>query len=245
MRSAATYRAATFVAAPMLVVLGTGCATMRSDFTPASGEKLGYHDVHGTYQATEDVEVGAVYNNAGEKVLSETRQEEVTHAYHDLWPTQGGQRIDEESFFRIAKDEEAIRRYDEWHESGVDRNRNGAIVLGIGLGVAAAGGGLLGYGLATKTDMDPKTPFTTAGYVGLAAGGITALIGGIMMASGKTQAAAANGTLYNDPGRYRADAKRYNTSMRHSTTTTDGQPPIAGSRDEEPPPPPPPPRHRR
>jgi len=244
MRAAATYRGVSIVAAPILVIVATGCATMRTDFTPATGEKLGYHDVHGTYQSMEEVEVGAVYNNAGEKVLSETRQEEVTHAYHDLWPTQGGKRIDEESFFRIAQDEEAIRRYDEWHDAGVDRNRNGAIVLGIGLGVAAAGGGLLGYGLATKTDTDPKTPFTTAGYVGLGVGGIAALIGGIMMSTGKTQAAAANGTLYNDPGRYRADAKRYNSTVRRNTTTADGQPPIAGSRDDEPPPPPPP-HHRR
>jgi hypothetical protein len=188
---------------------GTGCV-VRTDFVPSNGSKLGYHDKSGTYEAVEEVETGAVYNSQGEKVLTKTEQQNVTHSYRELWPTQGGVKIDEESFFRIAGDQEAIKKYDQWHQDGVSRARNGGIVVGIGAAIACAGIAVLGYGLATKTDKDPKTAYQIGGGVGAGVGATMLLLGIPLIGSGKSQATAEEGALFQDASRYRADAKRYN-----------------------------------
>ena len=198
---------------PLLVPLVTGCAELRTDFIPATGAPVYVHDRTVTRQGVEQVETGETRDRNGNVIATSYANQAVSWQEREVYPIQGGQRIDDESFYRITHDDDAVRRYDDYHHGGVTRNTVGWILLGLGLGVAGGGGASWAYGASMKDDAGNVTKdgqtFSTAGYVGLGVGAALATLGFTLISLGRKQAADMDVRLIDDPGRMKADAARY------------------------------------
>jgi hypothetical protein len=212
-----------------------GCATVRSDYAPATGEPMRVHDQTVTKHGTEAVVVGQdqYTDKNGQVIATKTRyaNRDVAWEERQWYAEQGGAPMDDESFFHAVKDEEAIKRYDEKRADGVTKNRLG--IVGTVVGVLAAGAG--GTMLVMSKESDDKA-LRTGGLISLAAG---AVIGGISFFAaidGRRDAEDANLRLF-DAARLKADARRYNIDKLGLTPVGD-RPKVAAA---APPPPPSPP----
>ena len=131
---------------PLVLVLFpalAGCATVRSEYTPASGEKLSVYDKAIDRTGVQRNRAGEdeIRDSTGRVVATNTRytDKEVHWTEHDWYGVQGGVRIDDESFFRIAGDDKATTAYKTYHEDGSSTSTIGGVVVGIGLGLVGAG----------------------------------------------------------------------------------------------------------
>lgn len=226
--------------APLVLLLAlvpalAGCATVRSDYTAASGEKLEVYDKAMQRAGMQRERAGEdeIRDATGRVIATNTRytEKEVHWTEHDWYTMQGGVRIDDESFFRIAGDDKAVTTYKGYHEDGASSSTIGGVVTVIGLGLVAAG--IAGYVLdPPKTD--PTTfhttggGFRTLGALSMGLGGFTTVGGLIALFAGRSKAGASDKRLIDDPQRAKAAARRYNDRIA---------PPVADT-----PPPPPTPR---
>ncbi len=150
----------------------------------------------------------------GRVIATNTRytEKEVHWTEHDWYTMQGGVRVDDESFFRIAGDEKAVETYKAYHQDGASASTVGGVVTVIGLGLVAAG--IAGYVLdPPKTDATFHTTgggFRTLGALSMGLGGFTTVGGLIALFSGRSKAAATDKRLIDEPQRARAAARRYN-----------------------------------
>src|SRR6185312_13571881 len=83
-----------------------GCATVRSDYTPATGEKLSVYDKAVQRSGVEQIRAGEdeIRDATGKVIATNTRytDKEVHWTEHDWYTMQGSTRLDDESFYRIA-----------------------------------------------------------------------------------------------------------------------------------------------
>lgn len=211
-----------------LVPLVTGCAELRSEFLPATGDPLRVHDVTVNRSGVEQIETGHTENSKGETTSRSYENQTVHWQEREWWGEQGGARVDDESFYRIARDADTVRKYDDYHRAGVRKNILGWLMLPLGLGIAGAGTGSWFYGNPMKDasgnlTQDGKT-WTTVGYVGIGVGIAVVLLGGTLISLGKKEAAATDLRLIDDPARMKSDAALYNRALMHSGTFAPSQP---------------------
>ena len=204
------------------VPLVSGCAELRSEFLPATGEPLRVHDVTVNRTGVEQVETGHTENSKGETTSTSYENQTVHWQEREWWALQGGARLDDESAYRITHDEDAVRRYDDYHRGGVRKNVLGWILLPFGIGLAGGGAGAWFYGSSMKDTSGKLTQdgntWTTAGYVGLGVGAGLAIIAGTLIMLGKKEAAATDVRLIDDPARMKADAARYDRALMSTGT---------------------------
>ena len=112
-----------------------GCAELRSEFMPATGEPLRIHDRTVTRTGVEQVETGHTENSRGETTSTSYANQVVHWSEREYYALQGGARLDDESFYRITNDQDAVARYDAYHHGGVKKNVLGWILMTVGLGV--------------------------------------------------------------------------------------------------------------
>jgi len=154
--------------AVVVLVALTGCATLPITGVQASGEPLDVQSGLVTHTWTSNDKVAEIQhkdengNSIGKSDVYEERQ----HSAQVLewYPQQGGIRLDDEDFFRIAGDTDAASRIRASRESGVTLNK-------VGWGVVAAGLAIVAGGMAMRTSPD------------LADGGLYLSSGGLLTAS--------------------------------------------------------------
>ena len=213
-----------------LAALQAGCATVRSDFVAATGEPLGVHDREFVHVGTRTEQTsysqtqhrgprGRVVHTAS---TYETRP--VVHAERHVYPLQGNVRIDDESFWRIVEDRDAVRRYDAYHASG-KRMNTGALVVAAGALVAGVGG-FVAYRAAV-----PEAERNSTVEIALVGGGAgVAVFSGLFALAGKYMAGDRRARLVDDPERMKMRANEYNRKRGFAVAP----PPLPS-----PPPPPP------
>lgn len=209
-----------------------GCAELRTEFTPATGEAMRVHDRTVTRTGVEQVATGEdeIRSSSGEVVATNThyQNQQVSWQEREWYPRQGFVRIDDESFYRITKDDDAVARYDGYHHGGVTKNTIGWIMLGLGLGIAGGGAGTWFAGSSMKDASGAVTStgqtLDTIGYTGLSIGAAVAVLGGTLLMLGKREAAARDVRIIDDPERMKADAARYNRFLMPMTTGGLAQP---------------------
>jgi hypothetical protein len=203
-----------------LAVFGTGCAELRSEYTPSSGEPMSVYDHTVLRTGTQQVATGQdqVRDANGNIIATNTHYENQRIAWteRDWYPEQGGQRVDDESFFRIVNDKQNAEKYQTYHEAGKKKNTAGFILLGIG--AALLGGGIGAYEVGKpSTNADGSVsgggPLATVGYVGMTAGLVSAGLGAYLVFAGKREAATKDARIINEPDRFKFDAKRYNETL--------------------------------
>jgi len=202
-----------------LTLGGAGCATVRSDFARADGTPLGVFDQTRSYLYDVDVKTGSVKNALGQEVLA-TYQRETRLGTERVWfGTQGGHKVDEESFYRIVGDRHAVETYDAWHQSGASQNFAGLVVGSVGAGIAVIGLSLLIGGYTTGTEVpiaggatlrQANTDLVTAGGIVAPIGGVVTAVGFTLAILGKKRAEAKDARLIGDPERMKNLARRYN-----------------------------------
>ena len=202
--------------------LVSGCAELRSEFLPATGDAMRVHDRTVNRTGVEQVEIGHTENSRGETTSTSYQNQVVHWQEREWWALQGGARVDDESAFRIMRDDDAVRRYDDYHHGGVRKNVLGWILLPLGIGIAGGGTGAWLYGSSLKDDSGAITKegatWNTVGYVGLGVGAALAVFGGTLIMLGRREAAATDVRLIDDPGRMKADAARYNRALMSTGT---------------------------
>lgn len=192
----------------------TGCASIRTQYTQPNGQPLGVYDQTRSYLYNVDVKTGSVRNSAGQEILA-TYQRETRVGTERVWfGMQGAQKIDEESFYRIAGDQDAVARYRDYREGGVTQNLIGLIMMGGGFAVGAGGIGMIvGANSCTGCITGYDDGLGTAGYL-MAVGGL--IVGGIgvtLTLMGKGKAESPNVRIINDPERMKAAAQQYNQKL--------------------------------
>src|SRR5512146_2049192 len=105
------------LAGVMIASLVSGCA-VRTDFIPANGKRLSVEDRIVRYSTRESVAVGEIRNNSGDVVATAYANRDVSHSGRVGHGMQGKEIIDDESFYRIVGDKEAIQKDDEYHARG-------------------------------------------------------------------------------------------------------------------------------
>lgn len=207
-----------------------GCATVRSEYTPATGEKLTVYDKAFQRSGVEQVAAGheELRDANGHVIATNTRYEnkEVHWTEHDWYTMQGDTRLDDESFFRIAGDSKAVQAYKQYHEDGSSTSTIGGVVTVIGLGLVGAG--IAGFVL-DKPKTDPATfhttggTFHTLGALAMGVGGFTTVGGLIALFSGRSKAQSRDKRLLDDPQRAKAAARKYNDRL--APTAEEAPPP--------------------
>lgn len=232
------------------LVGSTGCATLRSEFTPPTGEPLGVYDHTRSFTYNVQVETGGIRDAQGRKVASVYRNETRVGQSREWYGLQGEVKIDDESFYRIAGDQEAIAQYDDYHEGGVTKNTVGIImgiaggaVLGLGIGMFVQGNSMTTtdqFGITTPHP-DAGT-YQTVGYVGMLGGAIIGGVGLALTFTGRKQASTPSARIIHDPGRLKRAAEIYNGRLSAAP-----EPVVTRQEEEEegPPPPPPPPKKKK
>jgi hypothetical protein len=192
--------------------LTSGCATARREFMPDTHAPITVYDRVETHSGVRSVATGSAQtvNGNGEVVGTTTfyQNRVVRWKERNWYPLQGQERLDDESFYRIAGDQDAVKLYADYHESGVTKHK-------IGWGLLGGGIALLGGGIAMAVvarDGDDRG-LSYGGYltmaIGLAAGGV----GGWLAVAGKRQAEITDHRLVEDARRMKADAEHYNLAF--------------------------------
>lgn len=218
------------IALPALV----GCAELRTSYAPASGQQMAVYDKTVLKTGTQQVATGhdEVRDQQGNLVATNTHYEnqQISWTEREWFPLQGGGRVDDESFYRITGDKEAADKYEGYHQAGVSRNTAGFVVMGVGLAVFGGGIGMY-MGDAPKTTAtgmtEDRTALSTVGYLGMTAGLITAVVGAVMIFSGKHAAHTEDARLFDEPERMKADAARYNGQLAMGGPTAPATPILA------------------
>jgi len=223
----------------VLLMLGgvLGCS-VRTDFIPANGKRLSVYDKFEVVTDVEQVQVGEIRNNSGDVVGTAYANRKVMRPVRVVYGQQDAEKVDDESFYRIVRDQEAIAKYDEYHANG----RRGSIVASILLG---GGLGLTGGSIALLTTSavagapEPchncaegfNNPINNLGRLaigGIVVGILSTIAGGVVIGPMAKQAKNPDARLYTvaqTANRMKDAAERYNDSLP----------------GQEPPPPEPPP----
>ena len=203
-----------------LAIYSTGCAELRSEYMPSNGEPVSVYDHTVLRTGTQQVATGQdeVRDAQGNVIATNThyQNQAVSWTERQWYPEQGGQRVDDESFFRIVDDKQNVERYQRFHEGGKKKNTIGFVLLGVG--AALLGGGFGMYEADSPRVNDDGTTsgggaVYTMGYVGMTAGLISAAVGTYMVLAGKKEAATQDARLIDEPDRFKFDAKRYNSAL--------------------------------
>jgi hypothetical protein len=203
-----------------LAVFGTGCAELRSEYMPSTGEPMSIYDHTVLRTGTQQVATGhdQIRDANGNVIATSTHYENqaISWTEREWYPEQGGQRVDDESFFRIVDDKPNADRYTAYHEGGKKKNTIGFILLGVGTALLGGGVGMYEVGKPT-TNADGTTSggggLYTAGYVGMSAGIITAGIGAYLVLAGKREAGTKDARIINEPDRFKFDVTKYNETL--------------------------------
>jgi hypothetical protein len=203
------------LAPPMLM----GCAELRTTYAPATGAPMEVFDQTVIRHGVQQVATGhsEVRDAQGNLIATSTHYENQPISWEERtwYPMQGRMRIDDESFYRITGDQEAVARYETWHHGGVTKNTIGWVMLGAGLAVL---GGGIGMYAADQGNVNTTgaTALSTVGYIGITAGIISAGVGAFLMVAGKHAAGAVDARLIDEPERMKADADNYNQQLAGS-----------------------------
>lgn len=202
----------TLVSALIAFPLITGCAQIRSEFVPQTGEPMRIYDQTHTRTGVATVATGKdeVRDASGNLVATSTHYQDRHFQYRErvFYPMQGAARIDDESFYRITSDAEATQAYADYHKSGKRRNTIGIVLGSIGLGLFGTGIGL------SASDLKKTQPSMT--YVGPAiatVGLLSGVAGIVLIVMGRKAAKNPEMRLFEDPQRLKADAARYNAQL--------------------------------
>lgn len=170
---------------------------------------------------TEQVKVGETRDSRGnvnEHFATRSGSELVRVVYGE----QGGAKVDDESFYRIVGDTDAVRKYDAYHASG-----RATSIVGIAIDAIAAVlvGGSIAILTTSASQGDPRPcsscdlgyerPMNNLGYAaigGLVVGGLALIAGTISWASGASRASDTDARLYPVPetaSRMKAGVARY------------------------------------
>ena len=201
------------LAPPMLL----GCAELRTTYAPATGAPMDVFDQTVIRHGVQQVATGhsEVRDSNGNLIATQTHYESQPISWEERtwYPMQGRMRLDDESFYRITGDQEAVARYEGYHHAGVSRNTIGWVVLGVGLGVLGGGIGMYAADQPNASSPTGATALSTVGYISMTAGVIAATVGVLMVVSGKHAASAIDARLFDEPERMKADADRYNQQL--------------------------------
>lgn len=202
----------TVLSALITIPLVAGCAPIRTEFVQRTGEPMRIFDETRTRTGVASVATGQdeIRDSSGRVVATSTHYQNRRYAYQEriFYPLQGSTRIDDESFFRITDDSEAVQRYTDYHATGKRRNTIGIVLGAVGLGLLGTGIGLSASGLS-KTQ-----PNITLAAGGTATVGIlTGVAGLVLLVMGRKAAINKEARLLPDPERMKADAERYNTQL--------------------------------
>ena len=123
-----------------LLVTGylSGCATNPATGIAASGQPLGIkteaeHVAWREQQKVGEIQfVDAAGNNAGSASAYQTRVVNAVKLH--WWPTQGGTVIDDQDFFRIARDDRAVAEIEDYRTRAKWLNRVGFGMFALGAG---------------------------------------------------------------------------------------------------------------
>ncbi len=156
----------------------SGCVTLPTVGTPATGERLGVRSFTETYSVTEQVKVGEVrhYNASGSTVgtssvyADQTRLVSETKFRH----YQGDSQVDEQDFFRIAGDVQAEQKVIDYRRNSVLLNKIGWSAVGVGAVMLVVG--LVVNAASARTDEYGRS--TSPGAGGLIVSTLGAVIGG-------------------------------------------------------------------
>jgi hypothetical protein len=206
------------------LVLATGCATARTEFMPDTHAPISVYDRIETRTGVEKVQTGsATYTNGNGEVTGGATfyRNQVVHWKERNWyPIQGQERLDDESFYRIVGDQEAVDLYSNYHKKGVSKHK-------LGLGLLAGGVALIGGGIAMTYvgANDRNSGLQYGGYITGLVGLTGGTVGLVLTLVGKRQAETTDHRLIEDPRRVKADAMRYNTALAASLPPPPAPPP--------------------
>jgi hypothetical protein len=179
-----------------------GCATNPATGIAASGQPLGINtETEGIawrerQKVAEIQYVDAAGNNAGSASLYETRVVNAIKLH--WWPTQGGAVIDDQDFFRIARDDRAVAEIEDYRTRAKWLNR-------VGFGLFALGAG----GIAYSEHRDAEsTTMRTIGGVGV----LAALTGALWIYYGYYRTRSDDHVMGLE--RAREAANRYNATLK-------------------------------
>jgi hypothetical protein len=197
----------------LLCLGGMGCASLPTTGAQANGEALGVYT--GTVIEHHQVQekVGEVEHKDAEGRSigrSEVYANRTVTTEREVWyPTQGGQRIDDQDFFSIAGDKEAADKIQSYRESGITLNRIGLATLGAGVAAFVGGYAMMSSG-AVKTDGSGGNSAMSGVGTGLFYGGMIAMpVGGILTWMGLARQSPERHPV-EDVDRAMHDADRYN-----------------------------------
>jgi len=127
------------------------------------------------------------------------------------YPIQGQERLDDESFYRIVGDQDAVNVYSDYHKKGVTKHK-------LGWGLLAGGVALIGGGIAMTYvgAHDHNNGLQYGGYITGIIGLTGGVLGGWLAISGKREAETTDHRLIEDARRVKADAMRYNAALAAS-----------------------------
>jgi hypothetical protein len=207
-----------------LLASASGCATLRNEFMTDTHAPIRVYDRVETRVGTERVATGESQTRDGDgNVIGSTtyyQNRTVRWKERNWYPIQGDARLDDESFYRIVGDQDAVQRYDEYHRRGVFKNKVGWGLLGGG--VAVLGGSIAMY----KVGSDQKNSgLSYGGYIGMAVGLVGIGVGVWEMIDGKRQAATADSRLLEDVARMKMAANGYNGTLMASLPPPPAPPP--------------------
>ncbi len=200
------------IATPLLM----GCAELRTHYAPSTGAPMEVFDQTVVRHGVQQVATGhsEVRDSQGNLIATSTHYENQPISWEERtwYPMQGRMRVDDESFYRITGDGEAVAQYESWHHGGVTKNTIGWVMLGVGL--AVLGGGIGMYAAdQPNANTTGATALSTVGYIGMTAGIISAGVGAFLIVAGRHAAGAVDARLIDDPERMKADADRYNQQL--------------------------------
>jgi len=179
-----------------------GCATNPATGIAATRQPLGVKVEREDVAWREQQKVGEVQyvdaagRNAGSANVYQTK---VVHAVKLNWsPTQGGAVIDDQDFFRIARDDRAVAEIE-------DARANAKLLNRVGFGLFLVGAGGIAY--AEHGDTENKTVRTIGGV-----GVLTALTGALWMYYGYYRTRSDHHLMELERAREAAD--RYNATLK-------------------------------
>ena len=187
-----------------LLVTGylSGCATNPATGIAASGQPLGIkteaeHVAWREQQKVGEIQfVDAAGNNAGSASAYQTRVVNAVKLH--WWPTQGGPVIDDQDFFRIARDDRAVAEIEDYRTRAKWLNR-------VGFGMFALGAGGIAY--AERGDTESRTTRIVGG-----AGVLVALTGALWIYYGYYRTRSSDHVM--ELERAREAANRYNATLK-------------------------------
>jgi hypothetical protein len=182
-----------------------GCATNPATGIAASGQPLGIKTETENVawrerQKVAEVQfVDAAGNNAGSASAYQTRVVNAVKLH--WWPTQGGTVIDDQDFFRIARDDRAVAEIEDYRTRAAWLNR-------AGFGLFALGAGGIAY--AEHGDTESRTMRIVGG-----AGVLAALTGALWIYYGYYRTRSSDHVM--ELERAREAANRYNATLNNAT----------------------------